>query len=411
MYAYTQPAATPEDHRATARRKPLDRKTPKAQLASFYFFYFAVMGVVVPYWSPYLHSIGFSPDAIGELMAIFMGARIVAPMLMGLAADSTGRPMALVRMAAVGGALCFAMVFLGRSYRLLAGSMAAFGLFYASALPPFEAVTLNHLGEGVERYGRIRLWGSLGFIVAVVGIGHLLEMTSVGWVPRVIQVFFVVLALAAMTIPRSPSPPSPRFDRSFWTLLKDKRVVALLFVGLANQMGHGPYYVFFTIRLEEVGYAKSAIGPLWAIGVIAEIGLFFWMTKLLPRFGPRKLLIAALALGALRWNMIALFVDEPVILASSQLLHAASFGIVHAVTIHLIHKMFVGHTQSRGQALYAAMGFGAGGVAGSLFAGYAWASVGPAATYHLASLFPALASLVALLWVRQPSGKAAHGPG
>jgi PPP family 3-phenylpropionic acid transporter len=387
------PAKTPEK---------TSRETPSVRLAGFYLAYFAVMGVVVPYWSPYLRSLGFSAAQIGELMAVFMAARIIAPLLMGALADKTGRPMLMVRIAAGLAALCFVYVFVDRSYFALAITTAAFGLFYASGLPAFEAVTLNHLGGRDEHYGRIRLWGSWGFIFSVVGIGYFLDWTSVAWVPHILQGLFVLLAVLGLGVPRAPPRVDGADSPSFLHLLKDKRVLALLAVGVLNQMGHGPYYVFFSIRLQDVGYPESVIGPLWAVGVLAEILIFFLMARLLPRFGPRRLLLAALALTVVRWNGIALFVEHPLLLIPIQTLHAASYGIFHAVTIHLIHKMFVGRTQSRGQALYAAFGFGVGGALGSLYSGYAWTALGPVLTYQIASGLPALALLVAFMWVREP---------
>lgn len=387
----------------------MPHETPTVRLAAFYLFYFTAMGVVVPYWSPYLRSQGFGPEAIGQLMAVFMAARIAAPMFMGAAADATGRPMRLVRFSAVLSLVSFLPVFFGEGYLLLAVAMGAFGFFYASGLPAFEVVTLNHLGERSERYGNIRLWGSLGFILAVVGVGRLLDLTSMDWVPWSLGACFLGIAFVGFTVPASPSPASPlggEESAPFLQLLKDRRVLALLLVGVLNQAGHGPYYVFFSIRLEDVGYAKSVIGPLWALGVVAEIVIFLFTSRLIPRYGPRKLLMVALGMAALRWNLIARFVETPVILAGAQTLHAASYGVVHAVTIHLIHKLFVGRNQSRGQALYASFGFGVGGVVGSLFAGYSWIRLGPVWTYHVASSLPLLALVVAFVWIRDPGRRA-----
>ena len=392
----------------------MPHETPTVRLAAFYLFYFTAMGVVVPYWSPYLRSLGFGPEAIGQLMAVFMAARIAAPMFMGAAADATGKPMLLVRLSAVLSLVSFLPVLLGEGYLLLAVSMGAFGFFYASGLPAFEAVTLNHLGTRSERYGNIRLWGSLGFILAVVGVGRLLDLTSMEWVPLSLGGCFAGIALVGLLVPASPSPPSPAGGEQtapFLQLLKDKRVLALLLVGVLNQAGHGPYYVFFSIRLEDVGYAKTFIGPLWALGVVAEIVVFLFTSRLIPRFGPRRLLMVALAMAALRWNLIARFVETPILLAGAQTLHAASYGVVHAVTIHLIHQFFVGRNQSRGQALYASFGFGLGGVLGSLFAGYSWTRLGPVWTYHVASLLPLLALGVAFFWIRDPGNGPGASPG
>lgn len=124
--------------------------------------------------------------------------------------------------------------------------------------------------------------------------------------------------------------------------------------------------------LETIGYSRESIGLLWGLGVAAEVGLFLAMHRLLPRFGPRRLLLTALALAALRWVLIGHFARELPVLLVAQTLHAFSFGVFHAVAIHLIHQFFPGSLQGRGQALYSSLTFGAGNALGSLAAGYLW---------------------------------------
>ena len=132
-----------------------------------------------------------------------------------------------------------------------------------------------------------------------------------------------------------------------------------------------------------------------ALGVIAEIGVFLMMHRWLPRFGARRLLIASLALTTLRWLLIAGFGDHLPTILGAQLLHAASFGVHHAVAIHLIHQFFVGRNQGRGQALYSSLSFGAGGAVGSLVAGYLWSGVGAEWTYVAAAAVSGMAWAVA----------------
>jgi PPP family 3-phenylpropionic acid transporter len=80
---------------------------------------------------------------------------------------------------------------------------------------------------------------------------------------------------------------------------------------------------------------------------------------------------------------------------SAQILHAASFGVYHAVAIQLIHNYFVGQHQGKGQALYSSVSFGAGGAIGSLYAGYTWESLGTTATFMIAAVVSLLAAFIA----------------
>ena len=123
---------------------------------------------------------------------------------------------------------------------------------------------------------------------------------------------------------------------------------------------------------------------------------------LLPRFGARKLLLVAVVLTVLRWLLIAAFTDNPPVIVFAQTLHAASFGLYHAVAIYMVHMLFTGIHQGRGQALYSSVSFGAGGAAGSLVSGYLWTGIGPQAMYLLAAAISLLAALVVYFGIRMP---------
>ena len=147
--------------------------------------------------------------------------------------------------------------------------------------------------------------------------------------------------------------------------------------------------------IRDSGYSREFIGLLWGLGVAVEVGMFLLMHRLLPRFGPRRLMLAALALAALRWWLIGHFARELPILLFAQTLHAFSFGVFHAVSMHLIHQIFPGSLQGRGQALYSSLSFGAGNATGSLAAGYVWQGLGATAMFDLATALGALGWWVA----------------
>jgi len=176
--------------------------------------------------------------------------------------------------------------------------------------------------------------------------------------------------------------------------LKRPVVVSFLLAGFLIQASHGPYYTFYSLYLSGHGYSETMIGQLWAWGVVAEIAVFLKMHAWLPRFGARRLLLVATVLTAIRWVFIALFVEQLWILAVAQTLHAASFGVFHAVAIYLTHRLFTGRCQGRGQALYSSISFGAGGALGSLIAGYLWEGVGAQWMYIAAAAVAMLAAWI-----------------
>lgn len=355
------------------------------RLSGFYLCYFISLGALVPYWSLYLKSIGLSVADIGELFAILMASKVVAPNVWGWIADHTGHRMNIVRIASLLAALAFSGVFFGSSFWWLALVMSGFGFFWNAALPQFEATTMNHLGEEPHRYSGIRLWGSVGFIIAVATLGPVLDHYGASSLPAILLVVFVLIWLSSLAVPESAAGHLALDQQSLLSVLKRPEVFSLLLVCFLVQASHGPYYTFYTLYLEEFGYSTAQVGQLWALGVVAEIVIFLFMPRLLSRYSSRHLLLVTVTLTTLRWVLIAWLVHYPVAVILAQVLHAASFGLYHAVAIHMIHRLFTGTHQGRGQALYSSLSFGAGGALGSIASGYLWTGLGPQSMFALAA--------------------------
>jgi len=365
------------------------------RLSGFYLFYFAAIGALVPYWSVYLKSLGYRAEQIGALIAIIMVTKIVAPYIWGWIADHTGRRIGIVRLASLLAFVAFGGVFLGDGFWWLALIMGLFSFFWNASLPQFEALTLNYLGKNTHRYSAIRLWGSMGFIISVIGLGYFLEQFGIGTLPLVLMLLFLGIWLGSLAVPEQSGIRTVPGEGSIFLALRQPGVITLLLLCFLMQLSHGPYYTFFSIYLEDNGYSRSDVGQLWALGVIAEVAVFLVMHRLLPRLGARLLLMISLAITTIRWLLIGFFVTHPMVIIFAQILHAASFGVYHAVMISLIHKYFMGSFQGRGQALYSSLSFGAGGALGSFASGYAWESIGPQATYFMAAVISACAGFIA----------------
>lgn len=370
------------------------------RLSGFYFFYFIALGVLVPYWSLYLQWQGFSAREIGELTAILLATRIVAPNIWGWIADHHGKSMQIVRFASLAATLTFAMILFNNSFLWIAIIMLVFSFFWNASLPQFEATTLQHLGERSNHYSKIRLWGSIGFIIIVITLGALLEHVDVSIVPYVMLFSLAGIWLASLTVPESASRHLHIDHQPILTVLNRPEIRAFLATCLLIQLSHGPYYTFYTIYLEQHGYSLSLIGQLWALGVMAEVIIFLFMHNWLPRYGIRKILLTSLLLSTIRWLIIGFFPDSLPLLLFAQLLHAASFGAFHAAAIAWVHKNFVGKNQGRGQALYTSISFGIGGAIGSLFSGHFWLSPGPTATFSMAAFATIIAFFIGLKWLK-----------
>lgn len=374
---------------------------PYWRLSGFYLFYFASIGVLVPFWPLYLESLGFGPREIGELMAVVMATKIIAPNIWGWIADHTGRRMMIVRSGSLFACIFFAGIFWGSSYLWIALVMAVFSFFWNATLPQFEATTFNYLEEETHRYSSIRLWGSVGFVVAALYMGYLLESSPASIVPVAMLVMFVLIWLTSLVVPERSAGHLPLDEQSIFTVIKRPEVAALIVVVFLMQLSHGPYYTFYSIYLDDYGYSKTVIGGLWALGVIAEVGVFLVMHRLIPRFGLRNMLMFSLFIASLRWILLGSFIESFLMLFLIQLGHAATFGIFHAVCIQYIHQYFQGRHQGRGQALYSSMSFGAGGALGALMSGYLWES-GAMTTFTVAAITSMVALLFTLFFVRDP---------
>ena len=369
--------------------------TPYWRLAAFYFFFFAVVGGLAPYWGAYLRSLGFSASAIGELIAVLYATKIIAPNIWGWLADRSRRRMTMVRFACVAAASSFAGMLLGQGYGWLAFLMALFGFFWNAALPQFEANTMNHLGAQDHRYSRIRLWGSIGFIVSVTLLGELTDRVGLRVVPWALLFLLIGLAVAGMFAPSAPEQAHDDTHEPFRRVLLRPNVLGFLAACYLLQASHGPFYVFYSIYLADHGYRGAAIGALWAVGVLAEIMVFLRMHRWLPRFGPRRLMTLALMVAVVRWTLVGTFPDSVLLQGLAQILHAGTFGVYHAVAISLINRFFTGPNQGRGQALYSSLTFGAGVASGSLASGYLWSNLGAATTWYAAAAVAAAGAVLA----------------
>jgi PPP family 3-phenylpropionic acid transporter len=370
---------------------------PYRRLAGFYFFYFAYLGAFAPFFSLYLDGVGMSAVEIGVLMSLPQFSRIVAPQLWGWLADRGASHLRVARLAGIAGTIAWLGVFAGAHFAWLFAVLLAMTFFWSAALPLVEATTLSHLGDETERYGRVRVWGSLGFVAAVVGVGYALDYSSTK------AVLWIVLGLMGSmlgfcwAVPDARVAPHASDDLHIGHILKRPEVIALISACALMSAAHGTYYTFYTIHLVDHGYSKSLAGWLWALGVICEIGIFFWMSHLYRAFSARQILIASFALAAARFLIIGWVADSIAALLLAQTLHAASFGSFHAAAIGVVHRFFRGRHQARGQAIYGSLAYGVGGAIGSLASGYAWESLGAALTFSAASAC-ALAGMLLIVW-------------
>ncbi|MFT5593225.1 MAG: PPP family 3-phenylpropionic acid transporter [Oceanicoccus sp.] len=379
----------------------VNTSVPYWRLSSFYFFYFALLGCISPYWGLFLDDKGFSAQEIGELMALFGLVRILAPNVWGVLGDYTGQRMPLLR---IGCAICFCIflnIFWVQSFLWMALIMIGYGFFWAAVLPQFEVVTLNYLQDQTDQYSKIRTWGSIGFIIFVALLGWAFDYISVSFLPVFMLVLLAAIFFSSTLVKGRELTHEHESTEGFLSLILKPTVVAFLLASFLNQVSHGAYYTFFSLYLEQFGYSKSMIGFLWALGVIAEVIVFLIAHRIFAKVDHKTVLVMSLLLGGLRWIVTAHYVETLWLLALVQLLHAVTFGAMHAVAMHYIHLYFKGKHQGQGQALFSSLTYGAGGALGAYVSGLVWMQDMGVTMFEWAGYSALLGALVAWLWVNK----------
>ncbi len=351
----------------------------------------------MPFLGLYLQSLAFSPEQIGYVSAIMMLTRVIAPNVWGWLSDRTGKRLGIIRLGAFLACVFFSILLWQQSFFWILAVVIGYSFFWNAVLAQFEVITLSHLEGMSHYYSQIRLWGSVGFIIIVVGLGYLFDTISISYLPWAVLLFLGLIWLSSLTVSESPKAlVEVEPSQGFTQYLKSRVMVCFLLSAFFLQVSHGSYYTFYSVYLESLSYSRQAIGILWGLGVVAEVIIFLVMHHLIKRLGLRVLLLLTLVATVVRWWLIGCFPEHLSVLLFAQLLHAFSFGSAHAVSIEFIRRFFLGRSQGQGQALYSAVSFGAGGAVGALLSGWLWAH-SPVLSFAV-SAFTATAALWLVWW-------------
>ncbi|MCK0912848.1 MFS transporter [Acinetobacter pittii] len=348
--------------------------TIQTRLGGFYFFYYSIVGTFMPYWNLYLQDQGFNYQEIGVLSSIAIVTRFFAPLVWGWIADKSGRRMLLVRIATwMESCIWLAIFIVPNTFQSVALLMLIFSFFQNAILAQFEGVTLFWLGDQKAKlYGKIRKWGSVGFIVGVFIIGAILEIVPISMLPILLLIIASLAFIWSFTI-REPdsAPTSQKYLEPLLPVLKRPTVAAFFAIEFILLFSHAPFYSFYSNFLKSLNFSTTEIGFLWAMGVFAEIFMFSIASKIFQRFSWRILVIVCLLVTSIRWMLVAVFSHYFIGQLFAQCLHAFSFGLFHLIAMRVIFQNFSAGQQGRGQALYSTM-WGLGVAFGSVLAGHFW---------------------------------------
>ena len=361
----------------------------------FYAAYFAAMGLILPYFPVYLTNLGLNTLWVGIFVGALAATKVIAPPLAGLLLEyrnTNTRTFLLLTAGLATLASSLMMVELGLLWMLTV--VIIFGFFWAAILPLTDGLSLVVSEISMMSYGRLRVWGSVGFVLASFLGGLWLVGDNISLFPWILTALLVLTTLAAIGFPDLSTLSKQTNPQKTTNQSNPKALLWLLFIGFCMQASHGAYYGFFSLYMLDAGYSGGEIGLFWIIGVLAEIILMWYWSKSIQQASPVFILSICLLLASLRWFGLALTTNMLAIILL-QLLHAASFAAFHLSAVAWVRKFAHPKRQTSAQGWYSSIGFGLGSTIGIMFCGMIVENQGYATAFY-ACTFIAILGLLAV---------------
>ena len=369
--------------------------------ALFFVAYYGYVGVFSPYASLYFADKGMSAAQIGVLMSMMQVMRIFGPNLWGWVADHSRQRVLVLRLTALGALVACTGIFFGQTFAHFFAVMIAINAFTSAQGPLSEALMLSDMRGDLTHYGRLRLWGSVGFIASVMVAGQLLDRHGIDLMPWIVVALLALVCVASLRMREAPQTHASHDTLPLMVLLRKREVAAFFLSTFLMVAAHASLYVFYSLYLAQIGYSKTVIGLMWSLGVVAEIVFFFYQAPIFRRFGVQRLMLACLIIAVVRFLLIGFGAESLLVLLVAQVLHAATFGVHHSASVATLQRWFSGSLQARGQALFISISYGLGGTVGGLVLSAFWDSYGAQVVYLIAALFAlggAIAAKMSYRW-------------
>lgn len=355
------------------------------RLSLFYAAVFLTVGVMLPFWPVWLKSRGLDAAEIGLLLSAGMWIRAFTNPVIAQLADRRGQLKAMLIILSWGALATHALFFLPGGFWMLLLVSVPSTMMFTAVIPIGDAVTMLKVREGLLDYGRVRLWGSLTFIVGATGGGYLLKDQ-----PEQMILWMIIAALALLVVschlaPATQTGGAHRFSAPFAAIVKNRKLMIFMIAAAFIQASHAAYYGFATLHWQAAGLDAAIIGALWAEGVVAEIILFLYSGKLVQRMGPVAFLALAAITGIIRWSVLGSTTELPALIAV-QGFHAFTFGAAHVAAMHFIAREIPAEFTATAQSLYSSFAVGTSMAMAMLAAGWLYNRYDSAAFLAMAGL-------------------------
>jgi len=364
-------------------------------LKQYYFYYFAAVGLIEPFLTLYWRQLGLSGPQIGILYSVTPAAGIVAPWVLGYLADRSRRQRELLLSTSLVSALLFAVLALPSGFWPVFALIVPYAVVKTPLLPVVNSLTFAHLARDRGAYGRLRVWGSLGYILTAVVLGSAMKRADAG-------VIFLGGALAylgcTVTTLSMRQGAGQRIDGGPGAIVRRDlaafRPLVPFFLGcLIIAASGGALRNFFGIDLMAKGGSMGLVGLSWAIGVTAEVLVMLQGPRLLARFGARGLLLAGCLATVLRWTLYAALADPLLIVAVSPL-HALTFASFYLGAMDYLEQRTPPMLRTTGQGLFSGVTFGVGHTLGNLSSGWLFEPLGMSRLYLLNAVLAVIGTAV-----------------
>ncbi|MCB9481380.1 MAG: MFS transporter [Desulfobacteraceae bacterium] len=351
----------------------------KLNISVQYFIYFSILGVFLPYFNLYCHKIGFSGFEIGAIASLKTFSTIIFPLVWGFFADKFSIRKKIFVLVNLMSSLLWGGFFFSSSFYPMMIIMFFYSLFHAPIVSFLETFTVEILGKDKNNYGKIRLWGSIGFVLSVFAAGYVSDKAGIISVVYMIFAGSLIHFLLSLKIPEKEkiSQELKTFDISF---LFRPQILLFLLASILMLGSHSPYYAFFSIYLSDIGLQNTFIGISWAIAVFAEIVMMHQSGLIFKKISPGKVLVFSMFAASLRW-FVLFYSESSFIILLSQVLHCFSYATFHMASILYIDELTPEGRKTTGQALNNALTYGLGLMAGNLLSGYFYDSAGGKALF------------------------------
>lgn len=385
-----------------ARLQTWAGRSPEAVTKSFYFLFYAASASLVPFLVIYYEQLGFSGRQIGLLAAIPPLVMLLGAPIWGALADITQKQKRWL-LTAIAGSLVMVFIFAQTtSFVWLIPIVAVYAFFAAPIMPLVDASTMNWLGARRHRYGRIRLWGAIGWGVAAPVAGWLIEVSGVQWAFwGYITLMFIGLLVAWLMTIQGTSIRQP-FWRGIRRIAGDRQWLAFLVVTFIGGTCLAIIGNYLFLYMNELGASKTLMGLSLTVATISEVPVLYYSDKLLGRWQARGLLLIALLAYIIRALAYSL-VNEPWLFLGIQLLHGLTFSAMWVAGVSYANSNAPTGLESTAQGLFSGILLGLGGIAGALIGGFLYDEIGAVALFRLTAVAVAMGVAVFYLISRSPT--------